>query len=86
MSNPEVTAWSTKGLARAVVERWHKTKPTLRNMLFSVVEALIVLLVTQLPLLLGLISHVMDTAGETFSFTTAAEVFSRTFSPAVSIT
>jgi len=81
MSNPDVTACSTKGLAHAIAKCWHKIKPTLRNVLFSALEAFIVLLVTQLPLLLGLISHVMDTAGETFSFATAAEVFGRTFSP-----
>ena len=81
MSDPDVTVWSLKGLLHAVVKRWYRVKPTLWNILLSVVEALIVLLVTQLPLLLGLISHVMNTAGETFSFATAAEVFGRTFSP-----
>lgn len=81
MSKPDGDVWSFKGLIHAIVKRWHRVKPTLWNVLLSVVEALIVLLVTQLPLLLGLISHVMDTAGETFSFKTAAEVFGRTFSP-----
>jgi len=55
--------------------------PTIRNMLTSLLEAVIVLVVTQLPLLLGLISHVMDNDGVTFSVDTAIEVFGRTFSP-----
>lgn len=81
MSSPDLTAWSFKGAVHSVLKRWDRAKPTLRNVLLSVVEALIVLLVTQLPLLLGLISHVMGTAGETFSLATAMEVFGRTFSP-----
>ncbi|MEP3895206.1 MAG: hypothetical protein ABJN52_14570 [Litorimonas sp.] len=55
--------------------------PTIRNILTSLLEAAIVLAVTQLPLLLGLISHVMSTDGETFSVDTAIQVFGRTFSP-----
>lgn len=50
-------------------------------MCFSFLEACIVLLVTQLPLLLGLINHVMNTEGETFSLGTAVAVFQTTFSP-----
>lgn len=69
------------GLAQAVVRLWYRVKPALWNILLSVIEALIVLLVTQLPLLLGLITYVMATAGETLSFATAAKVFGQTFSP-----
>jgi len=65
-------------MGRLGVLKWW---PTLKNILTSLLEAAIVLTVTQLPLLLGLISHVMSTDGETFSFDTAVQVFGRTFSP-----
>lgn len=60
---------------------WNRYKSILANAALSLLEACIVLAVTQLPLLLGLISHVMGSAGQTFSLETAAQVFSRTFSP-----
>lgn len=64
-----------------VTKSWRRVKPILSNMCFSFLEACIVLLVTQLPLLLGLINHVMNTEGETFSLGTAVAVFQTTFSP-----
>jgi len=53
----------------------------MKNLGSAFFEALIVLMITQIPLFLGLVVHVMGKADATFTVSTAMELFGGTFSP-----
>lgn len=58
---------------------WSRCKTPAQKIVLSLIEASIVIAVTQLPLLIGLIVHVMRTADAEFTWATAISVFSDTY-------